>query len=482
MSALDLRAPDAAAISDGQLHDAALRATRQPIGRLAVVLHLSRLPPPGPRPHHQRIARALMQDTAARFDGQVFLRQSGDLVLLCRRGQPPARIGANRVTTADPLQLPEVLARLLRADVADPARLVSAWNLEQDSEVLLAYTATRSRADGAVRPREDFAGQTSLIDALGRVVDQVNLGDVLQRQTAIILQGGPGEALVPLYRDITFSVPALETRLAETGQARIDPFLFRHLAARLDQRMLTAVAAAIGRGGPLDPVAEGGAERPTLQLNLTVACVVSAQFAALAAACRRRGARLAVALQAMDAAADTVRFDQARTRLAESGFVFVLGGVSHLSLLVANPGPWRPDLVKLDWSRHLSDLPEDDRLTIDQAVAELGVERVVLRQADTEAALHWGLSRGIRRFQGRHVDMMLAAARMVSCAGAPQCSLRQCSERATTTSPSGRAGCTNLPLLDHAAPITTRPRTAAMPQAAASAGAATTVSDAQVSA
>jgi hypothetical protein len=66
--------------------------------------------------------------------------------------------------------------------------------------------------------------------------------------------------------------------------------------------------------------------------------------------------------------------------------------------------------------------------------------------------LSWGLAHGIRRFQGRHADAMLAAGRIGACANGGGCSLRQCSERASATGAGGRAGCSNPALLDAAYP------------------------------
>ena len=112
------------------------------------------------------------------------------------------------------------------------------------------------------------------------------------------------------------------------------------------------------------------------------------------------------------------------------------------------PAALAPDLVKLDWH---PTVPEGAR-TLDEAVAALGPDRVVLARAETEAALAWGLARGIRRFQGRHVDAMLAAQRIGACSYGRGCTLRQCNERATATGPGGQAGCLNPALLDAAAP------------------------------
>src|ERR1019366_417693 len=70
--------------SERQLLDAAQRLARRPQGWTALALHLSRLRPPAPRPHHRRIAQAMLQDAARRHDGQVHALRNGDIVLLCR--------------------------------------------------------------------------------------------------------------------------------------------------------------------------------------------------------------------------------------------------------------------------------------------------------------------------------------------------------------------------------------------------------------
>jgi hypothetical protein len=76
----------------------------------------------------------------------------------------------------------------------------------------------------------------------------------------------------------------------------------------------------------------------------------------------------------------------------------------------------------------------------------------VLHRAETEPALSWGLQRGIRCFQGRHVDAMLAAERITHCAHALACTLRQCIDRAAATGSAGRIGCKNTAMLDAAHP------------------------------
>ena len=112
---------------------------------------------------------------------------------------------------------------------------------------------------------------------------------------------------------------------------------------------------------------------------------------------------------------------------------------------MTHPARLGADLVKVEWS---------DALASEAAAAairEIGLDKVVLDRADDEGALRWGYALGIRRFQGGHMDAMLAAARLGRCAFASGCTPRLCAERASASGAAGRAGCRNTALLDAAA-------------------------------
>lgn len=439
--------------AERQLRDAADRALRRPQGRLALVVHLSRLRPPAPRPHHGRIARAILQDTAVLHDGQVFALRNGDLVLLCRDdAQAGHDAGGSR--TPSPQALPAILVRLLRLDVANPADLVSVWPLQGAAHTLLAYAADRLAESAALPdPAIDVAaGAPHLIDAMEAVLQRSEIADITQTQTAALLGSvatRPGMALRPLFREIGFSIPALEARIDGGGRAGADAYLFRHLAARLDRRMLDVLAGALGRGGALDAGHRGA---PPLHLNLALPTLLGAPFAVFARACRAVGHRLGVEVSLVEASADPSGFVRARHEAATLGATLVLDGVSHLALLLARPWALGPDILKLDWSPRLLDLAGQERAAMAAAVRAIGPARIVLHRAEDEAAISWGRRHGIRRFQGRHVDAMLAAGRIVACPVSAACTLRQCQERAAATGEAGRRFCGNPALLDAGAP------------------------------
>jgi hypothetical protein len=416
--------------SEQQLLDQLRRLARTPRGWEVLVLHLSLLPPPGALAHHRRIARALMQDNARLHEGQVFALRNGDLVLLAPQRGAPA-------------DLARLLLRLLRA----PAHLATLWPLDRPAEGLRAYLTARLDEDATTAP-EAPTDDTGNTDALGALVATLPVAASLHRQTAMLLEA----RMRPLFREISFSMAALEARLGLHDTAA-DPFLFRHLATRLDRRLLAALARAAGAGGPIDAI-PADASVPPVHLNLTLPGILSADFTRFADACADPDtpSRPAIEVAFVEACADPASFAEARARLSRAGMALVLDGVPHLALLLARPGRLTTGLLKLDWSAQLPHLPAADSAAIDAAIAEIGPERIVLQRAGSETALHWGLARGIRRFQGRHVDAMQAAARITTCPAASACSLRQCLERASAAGPAGRHGCTNPALLDAALP------------------------------
>jgi hypothetical protein len=421
-----------------QLLDGVERVLRAPSGRVLgwslLALHLSRIPAPGPRAHHRRVAAAVLDDAAARGNGQLFALANGDLALLFR----PTDDGAGVLGT---------LARLFKADMPDADALRTLWTLPDAAAPAVAWIRGRVAESDRAPPPPEPPSSTGAVAAMDAVVQSGALSDLMHRQTAVLLRPGRAIPVLPLFREVSISTAVLEARIAG-GAATSDPFLFSHLAARLDHRMLGALLQDVPGGGLLSL----GLGAAALHVNLTLAGILSPEFARFASACPQAfaaGLRIGVEVPFVEAFADTKSFILARERLRLAGLQMVLDGVSHQVLQVTAPAALEPSLVKLNWSPAMTDAGSELRA----AVARLGPDRIVLHRAETEAAIAWGMSHGIMRFQGRCVDAMLASARLRACSSGKSCTLRQCTERASATGPAGRAGCSNLPLLDLSAPV-----------------------------
>lgn len=432
-------APDAAATHiERQLLDRIDRVLRAPAGRLTgyalLALHLSRAPQASVQIHHRRVVAAVLEDAATRQEGQLFVLGNGDMALLFRPVD-----GAQALLA--------VLTRLFKAAVPEPAGLYSLWPLPQSAPGALAFVLEMVREGERSPPAPEPQASTGAIAAMDGIVQHGLLSDLMHRQTAILLRPGQPIPMVPLFREVAIATAVLEARIVG-GHAAADPFLFNHLAARLDHRMLKDLQRDVPAGGLLSM----GLGSAALHINMTLAGILSQGFANFASACPAAlsaGLRIGVEVPFVEAFADIKSFILARERLRLAGLHLVLDGVTHQVLMLTSPGVLKPSLVKLSWSPAMRTAGPE----LAAAVALLGPERIVLHRSDGEAAIGWGLSHGITRFQGRYVDAMLAAARLKACPSAASCTLRQCRERASATGTGGRAGCRNLGLLDLAAPI-----------------------------
>ena len=484
------------------LADLLEREARAPLGRIAVVVRLSRLPPPGARPYHRRIARALLEDCAQRHGGQVIALGTGDLILLTvpPAGDPPG----------GPLTLPPLLARLLRSEDDTPEPIADTIALAggRDRLTALLYAAadTDSAPDDAdddgmhdepaplapppgsniarmttARPRNIFARQPSGIstptgnapteapaDAAAWLL-HTGIAPLLQFQTAVRLppRAAPGDAppatpIRPVHRALRITPALLAARLASpdmpapTPAPLADPWLRQHIATRLAAALLAQLQRAWGTSGPLDatPRPSTASRVPPLLLALPPVVVNSAEFAAFVARFPAGDSAFVprIAISMAEASADPAGFAAARTRLRAAGMPLVLDGLSHHALLLARPEALEPDLLALAWSSALPRLPAPRLAELAAAVQRIGPAGIVLTGADSEAALRWGRAVGIQMFQGSHAEAMLAATRLMQCPGAIACPLRVCAERATAISAAGRAGCTNPRLLDQGVP------------------------------
>jgi EAL domain-containing protein (putative c-di-GMP-specific phosphodiesterase class I) len=392
---------------------------------MVLALHISQLQAPAPRPYHRRIAKAMLDDAAQGQGGQVFVRGNADIVLL---GEPEA---AGR--------LRDTLTRLFRMDAPVGKRLLSIWQLPADSVALDAYlhhTMTQSAVpdDPVVAP--------GTIGAMEMLVSTARLTDLIRRQMAVAVVP---DGIAPLFRELSFSMRALDTRVNAAGSdlAQKDPYLFFHLASRLDLRMMALLAEELGRG-MLPPA-------PALHLNLTIGSILSPAFIRLAAAADQGGSKLGVEISLMDACANPLAFGAARMVLRAHGYTVVLDQIGHQALMLTRPDTLEPDLVKLDWAPRITGLGSRERRPLIEAMDRIGPDRLVLNRVETQEALAWGVAQGITRFQGRHVDALLAAGRLADCSHAAACTQRQCAERAAATGAAGRSGCGNPARLDSAA-------------------------------
>ncbi len=429
-------APDPSADA---LREAQRRAARGGMKRTVLLLHLSGLS--GTEVYHARVARAVMADAARLLEGEVLRLSDGDLALVCAFVP-----GFTRGPDDDgPDGLPSVLRRLFARVTPPDGDLFRCWHLPAEGASLLAFLDARPAAPA--RPDAAPAGRDPLAVA-GTLLDHADINGLLQRQVALrLIRQGEAVTFRPVALSVGLHDAAVQERMTAFGVTQPDAMVLRHLSARLDRRWLSR--AAPNEAGFLPP--SGAA------LHLRLALQTAATLSAEAMASWRAQARsVSVELALAELLAAPMLAQAALARLRAGGLDLVLGGIPVESLALANPAALpvaqQAAAIRVTWSATLPRQAGPARARTDLALHALTPSRLILTRAETEAALAWGLKRGITVFEGRQTAALMAAARLKTCPHASRCSLAQCQFRAATLDPAARAECHNPPLRDAALP------------------------------
>lgn len=319
----------------------------------------------------------------SRFDGQLFVLKSRDLVFAYHGliGEPALRQAVSNI---------RLLFEVPGQGVHD---FVSWFDLERDDEAFLGYAEAQFAAAATTLSGPDDtdpnAGNFGRFARFMAAFEQADLEALLRRQPLCRIDGGRPE---PQITEIYVSIPDLERTVAGAAGISADRHLFHYVGRALDRRVLQR----LGRDLKAAPVS----------VNLTMATVMSPDWDAfvrtLDAAER---ARLSVEVAHSDALADIGMFLAVQDKLRESGVALVLDGLSARMLPYIRLQDMDVQLFKLIWEPSLS---ESGAAALAEAVERCGAERFALCRCDGPEAVRFGRSLGITRFQGRHIDRLLA--------------------------------------------------------------------------
>jgi EAL domain-containing protein (putative c-di-GMP-specific phosphodiesterase class I) len=413
--------PTEHASTERQLLELVRRLERNVYGWRAVHLHLSELKPHNRRDYQLRIAASEFDPLLRRFNSELFQLANGDIVYLWE-GESVEEVDGvvlrlRYLFSDDPLvgsgREPEP-AELEGIEDDRPVRpdLCGWYDLERDYDQLryaledLVEALEGSRAgSAALRPPLEPAQ----LAGLERGIAEIDFEALVRRQP--ICAVFPKAAPRPVLREVHVAVGVLGEQLLPGVDLAADPWLFQHLAESLDRRLL----ALLAEEGP-------GAGEEALSINLRLATLLSPAFLDFDQRFRLHSAKeVVVELQLIDIFAELGAYLFIREFIRERGYRICIDGLHHLHLPLINRKRLGADLVKLLWSPDvLHEVNATRREELQAAVRHAGVDRVILCRCDSAAAVEWGLSLGIRLFQGHYIDSRLRAARSPAIAAARQ--------------------------------------------------------------
>ena len=415
------------------LLDAAERVGRIRDGRVAVHLHLSRLKPQNRQEGYLRVAGRMLEPMVGAFRGQIFHLSNADIIFL--------------VNQPSPLDLKDHIHRLRGLFAKDPLtsddtgdgtdRFCSIYDLTFDYDTFIAVVKDAlAHARGRVKAAAVMP-ELKPLDAgsLGGVLERLTMldaGPFVRRQSAIELSGS-GDAHV-IFQEYFISMADLQRAIAPDVNLLGNRWMFQHLSNTLDQRLLEAMRRMRLTRPP-----------PGIHLNLNVSSLSEPAFQALDKSLPE-GVALGVEIQILDVLADSRAFFEAQRHLKGRGRHLAIDGLNEATLTFMDVGRTGADLFKLDWTPEMQE--PHRREIIMGALKHVDPAKLLLARCDSETAIAWGIDHGLQKFQGRYVEVMLAATTMAVCDKASACTLAQCTQRHAVIGGPLRQECGNNLMLD----------------------------------
>jgi hypothetical protein len=395
------------------LVDYAIRLKRHCAGRLALHIRLSGLMPGNRRPQHVGLVAALLEPLVKRYEGQIFRLGNADIVLIGkdmpRGGVEAAVMRIRSMFRDDPFagEGEDAFHRLydLKTDYA--AFRETAETLKTTCEQLgfvdpAVLTAAARDADA---PRACQALTPRALAQLAEALETLDLTTLMRKRYVYAAIGDAPLRAVLCKRHV--SPAALQKRLVPDHDILADAWLWGHLAAQIDRRLM-ASACVIENAGDLP-----------LALDMQPASILSAGFPSFLSELRQRTAKpLLIEVAAQGAFADMAAFGFARNMLHSNGHKIALGGIDPLLFGMLDLTTAGADFYTVRWpgdGRHV--LAGEPGAAFERAIRSVGAPHVILADCTDEDSIDWGMKAGIRLFEGPGADRLAVSRRPLAVAG-----------------------------------------------------------------
>ena len=316
---------------------------------------------------------------------------------------------------------------------SDGESFVQVFSLASQQEAFLAalkqVDAGINLDNAEVKPVLSPLSPETLADIIGRL-KQMDTVDFLRRQSAVYFASDNENHV--LFHEYYTSIMHLQQALCPQVDLTSDKALFNQLTEILDVKMLEGLLKLSLHNYPA-----------AISLNLNISTLTQPIFESYLV---NRPAPLIVELQLVDLFNNFETYQQMIRKLHDGGHQVCLDGITPMDLECVEIMAMHPDYVKFIWTPmwqepHYTDLM---KTTIESDTRV----RFVLARCGEEEAIQWGKGLGLHIFQGRFVDLLLAAMTKNSCTFGQECSVKQCMDSKSCLCGPLRKQCVNPQHLD----------------------------------
>lgn len=376
-------------------------------GREMAHFHLSKLRPFNRREHHIRVAADAFEGMVKELLGQIFILNNSDIIFIFKTeamGQVEQAIEKIKFLFGDD--------PLLSEDEGEDQGFSTWFDVESDYDKIVEMA--RALADGGTNGKgsSGSAGVKSALlakkdqgehltprtlDRLAEALKAADLTNMVRRQYVCAIEGDQ-MVPTPTFSELFISIADLRETLMPGVNLTSSPWLFQHLTETLDRRVLSLLSKTEERDITGD-----------ISINLNVATLLSPDFLKfdenVIAAMR---GNIVLELQQLDIFGDLNAYLFAREYVKERGYRICIDGVNHLTLPFIDRERLEADMIKLVWHPDIIHGGHDLTDKVKRQIMLTGPSRIILSRCDTEESIEFGRENGIKLFQGRHVENLIA--------------------------------------------------------------------------
>ena len=416
-------------VAEQNLLDTLDRIARNQAAYSVLYVSLSKLKPKNRHPAFIRIIAKLFDDLVGTAEGMMFILNSGDFAILGKN--ITENIVSNAVDklrkglASDPL--------LFNSHISEFAQL---YKFPEDFTTLYEYI--KQQIDDANIIIPDFSSlkypvEASQMDNVMSHLDAINIAEIVKHQSIIHIE--KSNQFKVMFQEFFVAVKDLSAQYDKDMDLTANKWLFLYLTQALDKKTIASFQASEIKNWP-----------ESISLNLHLSSIFTAEFDNLVKNFFSSQKQIIAEVQMMDIFNRLESYFEAKEKLHTQNNKILIDGLIPETLPLIDIDRLQPDMIKLFWNPMMEYDTNNQELR--NIINQFGSNKIILAKCTDDKALRWGVSYGIRTFQGPYIDNLETAIIRSQCPAAANCTAADCLKRRRLITGATRNQCKHIEHLE----------------------------------
>lgn len=393
----------------------------------ALYVSLSKLKPKNRHPSFIKIIAKLFDDLLGVAEGMMFILHNGDFVILGTNITENVVEGAveklRKGLASDPI--------LFNNNIAEFAHVYTFPN-----DLMPLYENVQQLYENAQLP--DLSGikypvEASQMDGLMAHLDAINIAELTKHQSIIRIE--QANQFKVLFQEFFVAVKDLSAQYDKNIDLTANKWLFLYLTQKLDKKTISSFEFADVENWPA-----------RISLNLHISSIFAPEFDTFIDSGLPNKPQIVAEVQMLDIFNNMDAYFAAKEKLHSLGHQILIDGLIPETIALTHIARLEPDFIKIFWNPMMEFDTNNQELR--NIIESFGKDNIILAKCSDEKALRWGVSYGLRTFQGPYIDMLETALVRSTCPNAANCTTMECLKRRRLVSGLERRYCKHTEVLE----------------------------------